>query len=432
MKPIIRVHDLSKEYRIRTIRASKENRLPAALGPKLPFKWRQNGGRLGFESIWALKNVSFEVEPGEVVGIIGRNGAGKSTLLKILSRVTEPTGGRIELYGRIGSLLEVGTGFHPELTGRENVFLNGAILGMPRVEIQRKFDEIVAFSEIERFIDTPVKWYSSGMYLRLAFAVSAHLEPEILMLDEVLTVGDAAFQRKCFNKMQDLRKDGRTILFVSHSMQAVMRLCRRLIYLSEGQIEADGPAQRIASDYLKSRLKKCRHRTWPDASTAPGNHIVRLRSARIRNDAGETKDIVEIREPVGIEIEFEVLEGGHLLVPNFPFYTEEGLCMFHVLDTDPEWKKRPRPKGTYLTTVWIPGNFLSEGTILVGLAISTLNPVTVHFYEQEALAFEVVEGQGGGSARGDYEGSYPGIIRPILDWTTKYISNESVTAPAPN
>src|ERR1051325_10130515 len=197
MKPIIRVHDLSKEYRIRTIRASQEKRLTAAVGSKLPFKWRQNGGRLGFESIWALKNVSFEVEPGEVVGIIGRNGAGKSTLLKILSRVTEPTGGRIELYGRVGSLLEVGTGFHPELTGRENVFLNGAILGMPRVEIVRKFDEIVAFAEIDKLIDTPVKRYSSGMYVRLAFAVSAHLNPNVLLIDEVLAVGDLAFQRKC-------------------------------------------------------------------------------------------------------------------------------------------------------------------------------------------------------------------------------------------
>src|SRR5258706_1479763 len=241
---------------------------------RIPFSRRQDRRKPRFEKIWALRDVNFEVEPGEVVGIIGRNGAGKSTLLKILSRVTDPTGGRVELYGRLGSLLEVGTGFHPELTGRENVFLNGAILGMRRAEIARKFDEIVAFSEIEKFIDTPVKWYSSGMYLRLAFSVSAHLEPEILILDEVLAVGDTGFQIQCFNKMQEIRRDGRTILFVSHSMQSVNRLCQRAIYLSDGRIVDDGPAKAVADTYLGSGLQTTAEpfpeRKWDDPQRASG------------------------------------------------------------------------------------------------------------------------------------------------------------------
>ncbi len=247
MKPIIRVENVSKQYRIGAIRPPYQT-LREALSQaiRIPFKRPQNRPHSRNGKIWALKDISFEIQPGEVVGIIGRNGAGKSTLLKILSRVTEPTTGRVQLYGRIGSLLEVGTGFHPELTGRENVFLNGAILGMTRAEIQRKFDEIVAFSEIEKFIDTPVKWYSSGMYLRLAFAVAAHFEPEILVLDEVLAVGDASFQAKCMHKMQDLTRDGRTILFVSHNMSAVNHLCKRLICLSKGVIVEDSPIPKEA------------------------------------------------------------------------------------------------------------------------------------------------------------------------------------------
>jgi lipopolysaccharide transport system ATP-binding protein len=217
---------------------------------RAPFKRLREGGQSASEWIWALKDASFEVYPGEVIGIIGRNGAGKSTLLKILSRITEPTAGRAELYGRVGSLLEVGTGFHPELTGRENVFLNGAILGMPRIEIERKFDEIVAFSEVEKFIDTPIKHYSSGMQMRLAFAVAAHLEPEILIVDEVLAVGDAEFQKKCMGKIGDVASQGRTVLFVSHNIGAVSSLCNRAVYLVEGRIRSLGLTEQIVADYL--------------------------------------------------------------------------------------------------------------------------------------------------------------------------------------
>ncbi|HVF67316.1 MAG TPA: polysaccharide ABC transporter ATP-binding protein [Pyrinomonadaceae bacterium] len=252
MRPIIRAEGVGKEYRIGTRREgfpTLRDALTRAVGAPLRAA-RRDAARRQPQKFWALRDVGFEVRPGEVVGIIGRNGAGKSTLLKILSRITEPTSGRIELYGRMASLLEVGTGFHPELTGRENVFLNGAILGMRREEIRRKFDEIIAFSEIERFVDTPVKHYSSGMYVRLAFAVAAHLEPEILIVDEVLAVGDAAFQKKCLGKMGDVAKQGRTVLFVSHNMGAVSSLCNRTIYLAGGQVQSIGPTESVVVDYM--------------------------------------------------------------------------------------------------------------------------------------------------------------------------------------
>jgi lipopolysaccharide transport system ATP-binding protein len=419
MRPIIETRGISKRYRIGT-RASANDTLRDTIvaGVTAPFRRRARAGDSSAATIWALQDVSFDVQPGEIVGIIGHNGAGKSTLLKVLSRITEPTGGRIKLYGRVASLLEVGTGFHPELTGRENVFLNGAILGMRREEIARKFDEIVAFSEMERFLDTPVKHYSSGMYMRLAFAVAAHLEPEILIVDEVLAVGDANFQRKCLDKMENVGRQGRTVLFVSHNMTAITRLCARAILLREGRAFRDGPTQDVIGAYLSLGLGTSPEKRWDDPARSPGNEIVRLRAVRVRDKDGKITDTVDIRQPIGIETEFEVLEAGHVLVPNLPFMNEEGVCIFHVHDSDPEWKSRPRPKGIYSSTVWVPGNFLAEGTVLVGVAVSTLNPVTVHFYERDAVAFQVVDTLEGDSARGDYVGTYPGIVRPIFNWTT--------------
>ncbi len=434
MKPIIRVENVSKQYRIGAIRPPYQT-LREALSQaiRIPFKRPQNRPHSRNGKIWALKDISFEIQPGEVVGIIGRNGAGKSTLLKILSRVTEPTIGRVQLYGRIGSLLEVGTGFHPELPGRENVFLNGAILGMTRAEIQRKFDEIVAFSEIEKFIDTPVKWYSTGMYLRLAFAVAAHFEPEILVIDEVLAVGDAGFQEKCLNKMNDLRRGGRTILFVSHNMQAVARLCERVIFLSEGIIVNDGPPSGnvtegsgpasdnvVAGDNPNSRLRISSERRWERLSEAPGNDIVRLRGVRVRSESGNVMDRADIQRPVGVEMEFDVLQPGHILVPNYHFVNQEGVFVFVALDHDPEWQRRPRPAGHYTSTAWIPGNFLSEGILRIGVAVSTLVPVHVHFFEEEVIGFEVIDFMEGDSARGDYVGPIGGFVRPLLSWTTKF------------
>lgn len=423
MKPIIRVHNVSKRYHIGRLRLpyyTLRDSLADAI--KRPFIRRSKTAPE--DTIWALENVSFEVKPGESVGIIGRNGAGKSTMLKLLSRVTEPTTGRIELYGRSGSLLEVGTGFHPELTGRDNTFLNGAILGMGRREIARKFDEIVAFAEVERFIDTPVKHYSSGMYLRLAFAVAAHLEPEILIVDEVLAVGDLRFQRKCLDKMQDVASAGRTVLFVSHSMEAVGRLCPRIILIEQGAVVRDGPAAETIGSYLRTGLGLRAERAWPDSTSAPGNDIVKLVAVRVRNERAEIAAALDIRRPIEIEMEYEVVQAGRILTPNLHFYNEEGVCVFTVPDLDPEWRARPRPCGRYLTSAVIPGNLLAEGTLFVGAAISTMNPVTVHFFERDVVAFQVMDSLNGDSARGDYGGPMPGVVRPALQWRTRVLTNE--------
>ncbi|HEX3145611.1 MAG TPA: ABC transporter ATP-binding protein [Pyrinomonadaceae bacterium] len=371
------------------------------------------------DRIWALKDVNVEIAPGEVVGIIGRNGAGKSTLLKILSRITEPTTGRVELRGRVGSLLEVGTGFHAELSGRENIYLNGAILGMTHNEIGRKFDEIVAFAEVGKFLDTPVKRYSSGMYVRLAFAVAAHLEPDILLIDEVLAVGDASFQRKCLNKMKDVGAQGRTVLFVSHNMPAVTRLCERTILLGDGTIVEDGPSHKVVGSYLKSQLGTMAAREWTEVAQAPGNEIAVLRAVRVRTEDGRISDAIDIRRSVGVEMEFEIIEPGHVLVPNYHFTNEEGVLAFIASDMDPAWHRRPRPVGRYVSTAWIPGNFLAEGTVIVSAALSTVDPVKVHFFERDAVAFQVIDSLDGDSARGDYAGPMPGVVRPMLRWHTR-------------
>ncbi len=376
------------------------------------------GPRSEPEMFWALRDISFDVRSGEVVGLIGRNGAGKSTLLKILSRITEPTSGRITLRGRVASLLEVGTGFHPELTGRENVFLNGAILGMKRDEIRRRFDEIVAFAEIEKFLDTTVKHYSSGMYMRLAFSVAAHLEPEILLVDEVLAVGDASFQRKCLNKMESVGKNGRTVFFVSHSMPAITRLCERVILLDGGRLEEDGPPSQVVTSYLRSGLGTAAVREWPDISRAPGNEVVRLRAVRVRTADGQISETIDVRDAIALEMDFDVKVGGRVLVPNLHLFNEDGTCIFVVQEMTPTWRRRPRPPGSYRVTAHIPGNFFADGTIIVTAAISTIDPVIVHVNEPEAIAFQIVDKADGNTARGDFVGHMPGVIRPLLEWTT--------------
>ncbi len=373
------------------------------------------------ELVTALEDVSFEIRAGEVVGIIGRNGAGKSTLLKILSRITDPTSGRADVHGRVGSLLDVGTGFHPELSGRENILLNGAILGMRRAEILRKFDDIIAFAEVERFIDTPVKHYSSGMYLRLAFAVAAHMDPEILLVDEVLAVGDASFQRKCLNKMQEVGTEGRTVLFVSHNMPAVTRLCPRAILLDGGRVLADGPSHKVVTSYLQSGVGSMAFREWSGPAKAPGNEVARLLAVRVHTEEGIVSEAVDIRKPAGIDMEYEVLKGGTVLVPNFHFFSEEGAYLFVSIDVDPKWHRRPKPEGRYRSTAWIPGNLLAEGSVIVGAALSTMDPARVHFFERDAVAFQVMDSMNGGSARGDYAGHVPGPIRPLLRWETNIL-----------
>ena len=377
------------------------------------------------QSIWALQNVSFRVGHGEVVGIIGRNGAGKSTLLKILARITEPTRGLAQIRGRIGSLLEVGTGFHPELTGRENMYLNGAILGMRRREIDSKFDEIVAFAGVEQFVDTPVKHYSSGMYLRLAFSVAAHLDPEILLVDEVLAVGDAAFQRKCLEKMEDVGRRGRTVLFVSHNMSAIARLCPRTILLDSGGVALDGPSHQVVARYLSSDIGTTAQREWPDASRAPASSAARLRAVRVRGPEGQVTDAIDIRKPVGIEMEFEVLEPGWPFAASYDFFNEEGLLLFGSMETDPQWRNKPRMPGRYSTTAWVPGNLLSEGTVVVSVELVTTHPQTRHFQERQAVAFHVVDSMDGDSARGDWGGEWGGAVRPLLEWSTRHEASSS-------
>jgi lipopolysaccharide transport system ATP-binding protein len=433
----VRVDNIGKQYRIGTRRAPGTVMLREVLTDlaTAPFrKLRALGQRLaaGTETlarparadhIWALRNVSFTVPRGQVIGIIGPNGAGKSTLLKILSRITEPTEGRVEIHGRVGSLLEVGTGFHPELTGLENVFLSGALLGMRKAEIERNLDEIVAFSEIEKFIDTPVKHYSSGMYVRLAFSVAAHLEPEILIVDEVLAVGDVAFQRKCLNKMEDVHQHGRTILFVSHNMDAVTRLCERALLISHGGIQKDGPASDVASAYLLSTLKTDAIQEWPIPESAPGNGVARLRQVRVRNEAGATVENVDVREPVGIEMVFDVLTPGQVMAPSVMLYARSGTCVFTAHDVEPDWRRRPRPVGSFTTTAWIPGNLLAEGALLVSCGLGCIRPLEVHFFVREAVAFNVTDSGTGDSARGDWDGSIPGLVRPLLKWETSYKSS---------
>src|SRR5215468_2293373 len=420
MRPIIRVENLSKQYRIGARRDSYSTLRDSIVETlRAPFGWLRRNGNHGGDHIWALRDVSFEVAPGEVVGVIGRNGAGKSTLLKILSRITEPTTGRVDIYGRIGSLLEVGTGFHPELSGRENVYLNGAILGMRRGEIDRKFNEIVSFAEIEDFIDTPVKHYSSGMYMRLAFAVAAHLEPEILIVDEVLAVGDIAFQRKCLNKMKEVGEQGRTVIFVSHDIQAVTRLCQNVVLMEAGQVIKNGPTRGVVSSYLISSLRATATREWGKLEEAPGNEIVRLRRLCVRDLNGECAENFDIREPIGVEMTYDVLKSGEVLVPNFHFFNGEGVCAFVVHDWGSESRTEPRQEGRYVSIARIPGNFLAEGTFLVGAAISSYQPFNVHLHEQNAIAFQVVDCMEGDSARGDYAGFLPGVVRPLLTWETR-------------
>jgi lipopolysaccharide transport system ATP-binding protein len=370
--------------------------------------------------IWALKGISFEVMQGDVVGIIGRNGAGKSTLLKILSKITDPTSGQAMIRGRISSLIEVGTGFHRELTGRENVYLNGTILGMRKKEIDVKFDEIIDFSGVEKFIDTPVKRYSSGMKVRLAFSVAAHLEPEILLIDEVLAVGDAQFQKKCINKMQDVGQQGRTVLFVSHNMLAVTRLCPRVILLDDGRIAMDGSSHEVIGEYLHSGKGITSSREWRVGINAPGNDFVRLCAIRVNGDETSGPDSFDIRKPIQVEMEYDVLQSEQIMVPYLTLSNEEGVRIFSAVDLDPDWIGKPRQKGHYISTARIPGNFLSEGLHFVGAAMKTNARKGRYFYEREAVLFRVVDTLADDTARGDYGGQLSGVVRPRLDWETRF------------
>jgi lipopolysaccharide transport system ATP-binding protein len=414
MAPAVRTVSLAKEYRLGQRGGARyDTRRDAVVRP---FRSGARGARR--QTIWALDDVTIEVEEGEVVGLIGRNGAGKTTLLKILSRITRPTRGRAEVRGRVGSLLEVGTGFHPELTGRENVFLNGAILGMRRAEITSKFDEIVAFAGVEQFIDTPVKRYSSGMHVRLAFAVAAHLEPEILLVDEVLAVGDAEFQRRSLGKMQNIGASGRTVFLVSHSMPSINRICERAVLLDAGRVVADGPASAVVAEYLKGEHGTSAERTWRDEE-APGNDQLRLRSLRVTDAEGATAPSVDVRERVAVELGFDVLADVQPFVPWLALFDEQGGHIFSAFDTDPRWNERVA-RGTYVARAWIPENLLNEGSVVVHgslLSFASGGRSTVHASSGPAVVFQVVDPGEGDTARGSFVGPWTAPVRPLLEWS---------------
>jgi lipopolysaccharide transport system ATP-binding protein len=419
MEPIVKVENLGKKYILKHQSKEKYVALRDVITDKAKaMVTRKAQEQPKQEDFWALKDVSFEINKGDRVGIIGRNGAGKSTLLKILSRITEPTEGRITINGRVSSLLEVGTGFHPELTGRENIFLNGSILGMGKSEIEAKFDEIVAFSEVEKFLDTPVKRYSSGMTVRLAFSVAAHLEPDILIVDEVLAVGDAAFQKKCLGKMEEVSGHGRTVLFVSHNMDTVARLCNKAILLSSGKVEAAGSTEEVIAHYLRSDFGTTAKRGWEKAREKPGNDIVRLLEVRVHDKDFNVKETIDITTPVGISMDYEVLTEGDIFTHSFNFYNDQGVNIFNTHDTVSDLRIKPRGKGKYTATMWIPGNLLAEGIVIVGVAIIKIEPFTIYFHEMDVVSFNVVDNMRGDSARGEYLLGFPGLVRPLLQWQT--------------
>ncbi len=425
----IRVEGLGKQYHIggrqEHYRTLRDTLTDAFVAPFRRAGYLLRGQATGAaelnETIWALKDVSFEVKHGEVVGIIGRNGAGKSTLLKILSRITEPTEGYVDLYGRVGSLLEVGTGFHPELTGRENIYLNGAILGMKRAEIERKFDEIVAFAEIERFIDTPVKHYSSGMYVRLAFAVAAHLEPEILLVDEVLAVGDAQFQKKCLGKMSEVAGEGRTVLFVSHNMAAVQGLCGSAMWLDSGRIIGWGEPENITSSYMQSTVSVSTEQIWVDIEKAPGNEYVRLRRASVKaQNSGFSNGAISMLTPIVLEFEYWNLVPGMYLNLSLHVYNEQGVLIFNTAPVhESNWHGKPFPAGLFCSRCYIPPYLLNSGMHRVKLLV-VQDQARVIYKHEDILVFDVADSA---ETHGSWFGKWPGAVHPRLEWQTELISN---------
>lgn len=401
--PILEIRSLSKKFKIHHER-------------KAYLTFRESIGSLfkrnqGFEEdFWVLKDISFNVNPGESLGIIGKNGAGKSTLLKILSRISPPTSGSIISRGRIASLLEVGTGFHPELNGRENIFMNGSLLGMRRHEIKKKFDEIVEFSGVERFLDTPLKHYSSGMQLRLAFSVAAHLEPEILIIDEVLAVGDAAFQRRCLGKMNEISNSGQTILFVSHNFSAIQSLCSSCIYLSGGGIKNSGTPQEVIQTYLEdislgSRNAEDRH--------LPGDPVAKLLRWKLTDRHGGSATHIDISEAFNIEFEYEILQDGYLPTPNIHVSNMQAETAFVAIMPKEQVSSR---KGINKAKLEIPGHLLNAGTYMVTLALTTLDSMKVHFHQPDSIVFSIEENMA--ERPHDFRHPIPGIIRPNLRWLT--------------
>ena len=416
MSTVIQVDNVSKQYRLGEVSTGSIahdinrwwHRIRGNEDPYIKIGDENDRTQKGnSEYVWALKNISFELQQGEVLGIIGRNGAGKSTLLKILSRTTTPTLGEVKIKGRVASLLEVGTGFHPELTGRDNIFLNGAILGMTKAEIKKKFDEIVDFAGVERYIDTPVKRYSSGMYVRLAFGVAAHLEPEILIVDEVLAVGDAEFQKKCLGKMKDVSdKEGRTVLFVSHNMIAVKNLCSRVVYLKNGIVVENGPTNKVINNYLSHHVNSSLRQNFEELAEAPGNDKAKLKRIEICARLDNPLDPITVKTPIDIEIEFWNLEADKLINLTIFINSFAGECIF----ADGTNAKN-LSVGLHKAICIIPPNFLNDEIYSISIMIVGDASYPICFLEN-IVSFEVNESRQGTG----WHGKWPGFIRPKLDF----------------
>jgi lipopolysaccharide transport system ATP-binding protein len=429
MTSVIRVENLSKKYIIghqkqegyNTFREEITQGISRTLGKLTHPFTEKDDGNTTHEEFWALKNVSFDIQQGDRIGIIGSNGAGKSTLLKILSRITEPTSGKVTIKGRVSSLLEVGTGFHPELSGRENVFLNGAILGMSQEGIKKLFDEIVAFAEVEKFLDTPVKRYSSGMYVRLAFSVAAHLGSEILIVDEVLGVGDTNFQNKCMAKIEDASNQGRTVLFVSHSMSMISELCQKGILLKQGGVLFQGGISDTLMAYHQNNSSgenedKVESDDRPRAEYESEN--AQLLSVEVirRGD----KDEITIHDDIWLRMKYRLKKAvDGRSVPNFLLHTIDGTCVFL---SSPE-NMRHLPPGEYCADCKIPGNFLNEGGYFCAVSLTTYmqNQWRDDFYDPNAVTFKVVDPMTDTSSRYGYTGLMPGVIRPKFEWDIRKI-----------
>lgn len=420
----IRVENISKRYRIGLKEETKDTFL-GALGSILtsPFSNLRNLKKLTkFEDknnlgdiIWALKDVSFEVEKGEIIGIIGANGAGKSTLLKILARITHPTSGKVKLNGRIASLLEVGTGFHPDLTGRENIYLNGTILGMTKKEIDRKLDEIIEFSGVEKFIDTPVKKYSSGMGVRLAFSVAAHLEPEILLIDEVLAVGDAEFQKKCLGKMDAVAKEGRTIIFVSHNMDAIERLCNKCVLITDGVIERIGTTNEIISNYLNENIEGEMICEYTNENKSENAHV-EFQKVKIVNELGEIiKTDINKNTNFGIKIYFQILNDNKLIFPSINVYNNQGRHLFSSFQRNN--KKAIFKPGKFVSTIWIPTNYFSNGYFNVSVVFFTPSITTTErlIQTEQIIRFKIMD-QKLSNIKSQTDLNIPSSLIPEFNW----------------
>ncbi len=406
-KIIIKAEKIGKKYKI----GAKK---PDTLHESVVNYFRRNPKE---NEYWALKNINFEINEGDVLGIIGANGSGKSTLLKILSRTTPPTEGTISIDGKVSALLEVGTGFHPELTGRENIFLNGAILGMTRKEIKNKFDEIVNFADIGKFLDTPVKHYSSGMYVRLAFAIAAYMNPEILIIDEVLAVGDANFQKKCIGKIEAITKSGKTVIFVSHSMQMIETLCNKAVLLEDGKIKQFGRTSTVIEKYYAVNESA---KPKAGKKSSKGDEIAQFLEAKVLNSEGKKQTNFYSSEDIIIEWQYQILKNNQQVVPNMHVYSSSGAYILTSSDLAIGSRAEPKTKaGKYLAKCVIPGNLLNHGVYYIGIAVSTLIPVKVHFYKENYLRIKVTNLIKHRNNNKLFHFEVPGLIHPELPWESR-------------